>query len=45
MVQNFGYLDLERRLKTLAYGLSSHGVEHGDVVAVMDWDTVVLNAF
>ena len=38
-LNRYSYLDLERRLKTLAYGLSSHGVEHGDVVAVMDWDT------
>lgn len=35
----YTYRDFEGRLKTIAHALYSYGVRHGDVVAVMDWDT------
>ena len=38
-LMRYCYRDFERRLKTLARGLSSLGVGQGNVVAVMDWDT------
>ncbi len=38
-LMRYTYRDFDTRLKTLASGLSRHGIGHGDVVAVMDWDT------
>ena len=35
----YSYLDLEDRLHRFGAGLARIGVGHGDVVAVMDWDT------
>ncbi len=34
----FTYAEFYQRLRTLANGLQSLGVKHGDTVAVMDWD-------
>ena len=38
-LMRYTYRDFDTRLKTLASGLARHGIGHGDVVAVMDWDT------
>ena len=38
-LMRYTYSSFDMRLKTLASGLSGHGIGHGDVVAVMDWDT------
>ena len=34
-----GYEDLARRVRKLGSGLRNLGVRHGDVIAVLDWDT------
>ena len=38
-LMRYSYRDFDTRLRILASGLSRHGIGHGDVVAVMDWDT------
>ena len=38
-LMRYSYRDFDMRLKTLASGLTKHGIGQGDVVAVMDWDT------
>ena len=38
-LMRYTYRDFDTRLKTLASGLSRHGIGHSNVVAVMDWDT------
>ena len=38
-LMRYSYRDFDTRLKTLASGLAKHGIDQGDVVAVMDWDT------
>jgi fatty-acyl-CoA synthase len=38
-LMRYSYRDFESRLKRFAAGIAAQGVAHGDVVAVMDWDT------
>ena len=38
-LMRYTYGDFDTRLKILASGLSRHGIGHGHVVGVMDWDT------
>ena len=38
-LMRYSYAEFEGRLKRFAAGLAAHGIGHGDVVAVMDWDT------
>ncbi|MBO9355622.1 long-chain-fatty-acid--CoA ligase [Bordetella petrii] len=37
--RRFTYRTMRQRIGQLAAGLARHGIQHGDVVAVLDWDT------